>query len=129
VTYSERKFRSSKAEAAKKFSKWAAQGPDAAAEKAKIDEKQREIWENLNRFLIDNGGAITSIRHSSPIRFEVAPNSTVPEQLRDLGFDPIYRCSEERIGPPVSTRHGWRSNFNGGYSFHTRDVYELRLPK
>ena len=55
----------------------------------------------------------------------------MPDKLRELGHDLIYRNEETRIGPPVSEpgRWGRPRDMNTGYSFHAVAVYELRLPK
>jgi hypothetical protein len=123
--YNQRKHIMSK-EAKLAMSKWANKPRE---ESDQITKKRRDTWDNLNRFLIENGASITSVQYASPIRIEVEVNSTIPQQLRDLGFDPIYLSEETRIGAPVSTRQGWRHNGNTAYSFRRTCLYELQLPK
>ena len=117
----------SKLELAKRNSKWVAQKPNDDANK--IDQRQKDLWDGISNFCHERGGAIVSIKHIWPIRLETDPDSPLADKLRELGHDVVYREQTTRIGAPVSTRDGWRSDLNNGYSFHTRNVYELRLPK
>jgi hypothetical protein len=107
------------------LSKWANKPRD----EVKVDQTKRDLWDGLNAFVGERGGAITSVRHTWPIRLEVDPESKLPEKLIELGHDLIFCSQETRIGPAVSVRHGWRTNVNGAYSFRTVDVYSIRLPK
>jgi hypothetical protein len=128
MTYAERKFKLSKQDAAKKFSKWA-QKPDAVAEAAQISQAQRDLWDSLNAFVVERGGAIISIRHAWPIRLEVEPESKLPDKLREAGHDPIFLERDTRIGAPISSQRGRWVNLNSAYSFRTVEVYQVRLPK
>jgi hypothetical protein len=128
MAYADRKFRLSKQDVAK-LSKWAAPKPDAAAEKAKITQQRRDLWDAINSFVTERGGFIVSVKYASPMRMECDPESKLPEKLREADHDPVFLQQETRLGAPISTREGWRTNLNNGYSFHVRNVYELRLPK
>jgi hypothetical protein len=108
------------------LSKWANKPRE---EPDQITKKRRETWDNLNQFLIENAASITSVQYASPIRIEVEVNSTVPQQLADLGFDPIFISEETRIGAPVSAMRGRYYDRNSAYSFRCVHVFELRLPK
>jgi hypothetical protein len=114
-------------EARAKLSKWANRPP--TDNKDGISERQRNLWIALNEFVMERGGQITSVLYANPVRLEVPPESELPAKLRELGYDPVYCEQTTRIGAPVSTKRGRWTNLNNGYSFHTRDVYELRLPK
>jgi hypothetical protein len=109
------------------MSKWAAQKPDAAAEAAKITEKQRDLWDRLNEFVTERGAAIVSVKHANPVRLEVPLDSELPAKLRELGYDPVYCEQTTRIGAPVSRRKGWVYDRNTAYSFRSVNVFELRL--
>jgi hypothetical protein len=126
MAYADRKHTLSKKQLAA-MSKWAAQKPDAVAEKAKITEKQRDLWDALNQYVTERGAMIVSVKHANPVRLEVPLDSELPAKLRELGYDPIYCEQATRIGAPVSTKRGRWTNLNNGYSFRTVDVFELRL--
>jgi hypothetical protein len=126
--YNQRMTKLTKLELAKRNSKWV-QKPNTADELAKLDQQRRDLWRAIHDFVSERGGFVTSVQYVSPIRIEIPPDSELPQKLRELGYDPVFLEQDTRIGPPLSTRHGWRGNFNGAYSFHIRDVYELRLPK
>ena len=123
-----RMHRFSKLELAKRNSKWT-QKPSAGDEKAKLDQHRRDLWNAINQFVSERGGFVTSVQYTSPIRIEVPPDSELPAKLKELGYDPIYCEQATRIGAPVSSQRGRWVNYNSAYSFHVRDVYELRLPK
>jgi hypothetical protein len=121
--------RFSKQELAKRNNKWAAQKPSAGDEKAKIDAQRRDLWQAINQYVTERGGFVVSVQYVSPVRIEVSPDSELPEKLRELGYDPVFCEQATRIGAPVSGQRGRWVDSNRAYSFHTRDVYELRLPK
>ena len=117
-----------KLELAKRNSKWV-QKPDTASEAAKIDAQRRDLWNAINQFVIESGGAIVSVQYANPVRLEIPLDSPLADKLRELGYDPIYCEQTTRIGAPVSGQRGRWTNLNSAYSFRTVDVYELRLPK
>jgi hypothetical protein len=108
--------------------RWATQRPNAD-EVAKISEQRRRLWSDLSSFIIERGGSISSPAHLWPVRLEVPLDSELPAKLSELGYDPVYCEQTTRIGAPVSTRQGWKTNSNNAYSLHVRDVYTLKLPK
>jgi hypothetical protein len=124
VAYADRKNVLSKQDVAR-MSKWA----NRPREENKIDQARKDLWDGINNFCNERGAAVTSVRHTWPIRIECDPESELPKRLRELGHDPIFLQQETRIGAPLSSRQGWRTNSNAAYSFHTRDVYELQFPK
>jgi hypothetical protein len=119
MAYSERKQTMSRLDWAKLNSKWAAQRPNAAEEAAKISQQRRNLFDALHDFIRKGGGAIVSVRYASPIRIEVATDSELPAQLRELGYDLMFREHATRIGAGAVT----------GYAFRTVNVFELKLPK
>jgi hypothetical protein len=125
MAYADRKHTSSKLELARRNSKWA----NHSRSDGKIDQRKKDLWDGIHQYIGERGGAITSVRHVWPIRLEVDPESELPAKLAELGYDPIFCEQATRIGPPLSSRAGWKTNSNAAYSFHTRDVYELCLPK
>jgi hypothetical protein len=129
MSYSDRKNVLSKRDLAKANSKWAAQRP--RADKAKVSQQQRNLWERVHAFVRQNGGSITLPPYHSPIRLEVEPLSGLPAVQAD-SFDVIFLCHESRLGAPVKESPLWgrRNKQNpGAYGFHQVAVYEVRLPK
>src|ERR1700741_290798 len=98
MSYAERKNTLSKKQIAA-MSKWAAQRPNAADEKAKAQQQHRELFDGLNEFLIKNGGAITSVKYASQIRLELVRGSSLAASLTAMGFDPIFVEQVSRFGP------------------------------
>jgi hypothetical protein len=49
-----------------------------------LNQKQRELWGRLNKYIMANGGWIVSQPDVSPIRFEAPLGSEFPE-LRQAG--------------------------------------------
>jgi hypothetical protein len=84
---SERKYTISKLDWAKLNSKWAAQRPNAAEEAAKISQQRRNLWDALNEFIRKDGGAIVSVKYTSPIRIEAATDSELPARLPGIEYD------------------------------------------
>jgi hypothetical protein len=124
--YAERKNTLSKKQIAAQWAKWPrTESPN------QITERQRDLWNALNQFVTERGGAIVSPMFASPLRIETALDSELPDKLRELGYDLIYREQDTRIGAPISKpgRWGRPRDLNAGYSFRAVDVYELRLPK
>jgi hypothetical protein len=126
MTYSQRRNTFSKMDRAS-LSKWAVQRPKV--DPNEISQRQRDLWDALNQYVTERGAAITSVRYANPLRLEVLPDSPLPAKLRELGYDPVYCEQTTRLGAPVSTRQGWRTNLNNGYSFRAVDVYTVKLPK
>jgi hypothetical protein len=58
-----------------------------------IDAQRRrrnELWQNLNRYIRENGGAVVSIPGTSPLRVEISKNSNLPTTLANAG----YQCHQ-----------------------------------
>jgi hypothetical protein len=102
-----------------------------AGRRSKISQKQRDLWDAVNQFVSERGGAITSVRYGNPIRLEIPLDSPLADKLRELGHDLVFRNEETRIGPPVAEPVLWgqRVRRNDAYAFRAVNVYELRLPK
>lgn len=71
-----------------------------------LDEQQREtldarkrLHEGLNKFINDRGGWLTSIPGAPIMRFEAPPESSLPDELRRLGYDHLPAAAR-----PGSTR-------------------------
>jgi hypothetical protein len=131
MAYAERKFKLSKQDAAKKFSKWA-QKPGTVDETAKVSERQRDLWDALNQYVTERGALIVSVKHANPLTLEVPLESPLVDKLREQGLDLIFCERRNRLGgvavPEYDTR--WRKGVvSGGYGFTTVDVYQIRLPK
>jgi hypothetical protein len=128
MAYADRKAKFSKLEFAKLNSKWA--NAPRGETPAKVSEQHRRLWQALNNFVTERGGAVVSPMFAFPIRLEVAPDSELPDKLRELGHDLIYREQDTRIGARISKPGRWgRRDLNAGYSFRAVDVFELKLPK
>jgi hypothetical protein len=128
MSYSQRRNTMSKRDIAA-MSKWAAARPRTG--EATITQKQRDLWDALNSYVMERGAAIVSAKYANPVRLEIPVDSPLPDKLRGLGYDLIFRSEETRIGAPIAEHALWgqRSNRNNAYSFRAVTVLELRLPK
>lgn len=65
-----------------------------------VDQRTRDLWDAVNRYVQEHAGAITSIPHLFPMRLECAPISPLPKLLSDNGYR-VTRLDErtERIDP------------------------------
>jgi hypothetical protein len=73
---------------------------------------------------------ITSVPYAQPIVLECSLDSPVPEKLRSLGWDPVYRERITRLGtPPAECDRAERQRPATGYAFNQRDVYHLVAPR
>jgi hypothetical protein len=127
MSYAERKARLSKLE----LSKWANR-PRTDDKKGTITQQHRDLWDALNQYVTERGGAITSVRYASPIRLEFDPESPLADKLKELGYSLTFLERDGRWGGPATPDHDarWRNRaVTSGYGFRTVDVYELRLPK
>jgi hypothetical protein len=129
MSYAERKNTLSKKQIAA-MSKWATQRPSAAEEAAKVSQQRRSLWDALNEFIRKDGGAVVSVKYTSPIRIEAATDSELPARLRELGYDLMFREQATRLGAaPLEHDRRGRPRPVTGYSAISVNVYELRLPK
>jgi hypothetical protein len=74
-----------------------------------ISQRQKALWEGLDRFIREHGGWVTSIKDVvSPIRFECRAASELPSELRRLGYDVTSAGIGERSLPIIETmsQHG-----------------------
>jgi hypothetical protein len=49
-------------------------------------ERRNQLWSALNRYVRESGGAVVSAPGISPLRVEVAKNSSLPKTLTDAGY-------------------------------------------
>jgi hypothetical protein len=127
MAYADRKNTLTKKQIAS-FSKWAVARPKA--DEATISQKQRDLWTALNQFVTEHGGFVTSVQFAQPIRIEVPIGSALPAKLAAAGYDLVFNSQTTRLGAaPVQHDRRGRARPVTGYSFHTVDVFELRLPK
>ena len=93
-------------------------------------ERQRAIWHGLNDYVSERGAMITSIPYARPIRLEVPLESPLPDKLRAMGWETVFKESLTRIGPPETTTVGGkRPRPATGYAFRMVNVFELRMPR
>ena len=62
-------------------------------------EQLRELWSRLLAFIKNRGGFVTSIIDKSPLRFECPQGSTLPDALREKGFEARSCGTSERLMP------------------------------
>ena len=62
-------------------------------------QAERKFWDRLRDFIHEGGGWITSEPHTSLVRFECLPASSLPELLRSRGYDVVSAGSGERLLP------------------------------
>jgi hypothetical protein len=53
-------------------------------------EKRKKLWDALAKFIHDSGGCVTSAPHQKVVRVEIAPGSSLPSKLVELGYSPTY---------------------------------------
>jgi hypothetical protein len=68
-----------------------------------ISREQRNLWRKLNEYIRQEGGWTVSQPDCSPIRFESALDSELPELLRQAGHRVIDYGRHERLLPTVVT--------------------------
>jgi hypothetical protein len=73
---------------------------------------------------------ITSIPYARPIRLEVPLESPLPDKLRAMGWETVFKENLTRIGPPeTKTVGGKRPRPATDYAFRMVNVFELRMPR
>ena len=93
-------------------------------------ERQRAIWHGLNVYVSERGAMVTSIRYAQPIRLEVPLESPLPDKLRAMGWETVFKESLTRIGAPETKTVGEkRPRPATGYSFRMVNIFELRMPR
>ena len=73
-----------------------------------ISREQRNLWRKLNEYIRQEGGWTVSQPDSSPIRFEAALNSELPELLRQAGHRVIDYGRHERLYTDCYHRDPWQ---------------------
>jgi hypothetical protein len=80
-----------------------------------VKERRAQLWNALNRFIIESGAGVTSVPGVSPLRIEISKTSNLPTQLMDAGYT-VHQCGRvTRIGGPKT--------------FMEADVIEVDLPR
>src|SRR6516164_7286946 len=69
-------------------------------------ERQRAIWYGLNVYVSERGAMVTSIPYAQPIRLEVPLESPLPDKLRVMGWETVFKESLTRIGSPETKTVG-----------------------
>jgi hypothetical protein len=90
-------------------------GQDSVTTTEAAKKRRNELWQNLNRYVRENGGAVVSIPGTSPLRIEISKTSNLPTQLIDAGYAVHQAGRVTRIGGPKT--------------FMEADVIEVDLPK
>jgi hypothetical protein len=79
-------------------------------------ERRNQLWQNLNRYVMESGGAVTLPAGTSPLRVEVGKTSNLATLLTDAG----YVCNQAgRIMRIVADQN----------PFCERDIVEVDLPR
>jgi hypothetical protein len=91
-------------------------GSDSVSTAEATRKRRAELWDNLNRYVRECGGSVTSIPGTSPLRIEISKTSNLPTQLLDAGYTVHQAGRVTRIG-------------GGPQTFMEADVIEVDLPK
>jgi hypothetical protein len=91
-----------------------------------LDKKLREMWERMNKFIMQEGGWIVSLPDTRNIRFECPPDSQLPELLRQAGHRVIDYGTHERL-MPITERIG-RTKTVEHVAPGVVGVWQLELP-
>jgi hypothetical protein len=94
-----------------------AYGTDTVSNSEAAKRRRNELWQNLNRYIRENGGAVVSIPGLSPLRIEISKNSNLPTQLSNAGYQCHQAGRTSRIGGDPKN------------PFEQVDVVEVDLPK
>jgi hypothetical protein len=94
-----------------------AYGTDTVSTADATKKRRNELWQSLNRFVRENGGAVVSIPGLSPLRIEISKNSNLPTQLIDAGYAVHQAGRTSRVGGDPKN------------PFEQVDVIEVDLPK
>jgi hypothetical protein len=90
-------------------------GTDTISNSEAVKKRRAESWNNSNRFIRENGGNVVSVAHATPLRVEVAKNSSLPKTLADAGYAVSLGERITRIGGPET--------------FTVADILWIDLPK
>jgi hypothetical protein len=83
--------------------------PDAAKKRV------RELWNALNKFVIENGGSVTSVP-GTVLRIECPKDSALPVKLGEFGYD-VRQCGRTS-----------RVTGNSKDPFRQVDIIEITMP-
>ncbi len=86
----------------------------AAVPASRMSERRCNLWNALNRYVREQGGAIVSIPYWSPVRIEIGRGSDLPVKLVGFGYSPHHAGTVTRV-----TSKG----------FVPADIIEIDLPK
>lgn len=65
--------------------------------KAQVVPSRKELFAGINEFVTKRGGWLTSIPGDKEVRMECLPDSTLPDELRKLGYTVEADGETERI--------------------------------
>ena len=66
---------------------------------------RKEKFAALLKFVGKRNGWLVSVPGAFNVVMETLPDSTLPAELRELGYDPVLLCDGERILPCGITEH------------------------
>src|SRR5258708_11650385 len=72
-----------------------------AAKRAAFTPRLRQLWQDLNSFIRQEGGWLITQPDINPVRFECQPDSNLPTLLREAGHRLFEMGSHERLVPSV----------------------------
>jgi hypothetical protein len=64
-----------------------------------LSRAQRRLWDRLNEFIREGGGWIISPPTTGQIRLETVIGSTLPNDLKDAGYNIHHLGTHERLMP------------------------------
>lgn len=77
--------------------------PDRKPLKTQVTPNRKELFAALNEFVTKRGAWLTSIPGDKEVRMECLPDSTLPDELRKLGYTVESDGETERILPHAIT--------------------------
>jgi hypothetical protein len=98
---------------------------------AVLSREQRNLWRNLSEYIRQEGGWTVSQPDCTPIRFEVAPDSELPQLLTEAGHRVRSIGTHERLIPQTITlkEHGRANTIKRQeVGIGTVAVYQFELP-
>ena len=97
-------------------------------------KNRKELFVELNEFVRARNGWITSVPGAVDVAIETLPGSTLPDELRKNGYDPVETGDGQRIIPHAiveavitegSTRVAYRTTHAGIVGVHR---FKFTLP-
>jgi hypothetical protein len=83
----------------------------AAAKPPPLSPALRLLWDRVNRFVQQEGGWLTSLPATNPIRLECQIDSPLPDLLRAANHEIRFIGSHERLMASVVTEHRGNKTF------------------